>query len=199
MSTDDEAIAEGEPKLLFRYLKPLMAIFLEIDSHNPMSEPPTPEQLATWQRRLASRANNRAWTLAEVSSRTPDEDEEMLQAANAAMYFWNIVGNTRNHARAAQLLAHVYALLGLGDLAKHYLARSNPVFFGEGAEPLELAFAHAIAANVAAATSDSKMHGTHYAEAERLMAALSNEQDRNTLGATLRVIPVPSAESRSSS
>jgi hypothetical protein len=161
-----------------------------------MSEPPTAEQTAIWQRRLASQANNRAWTLAEASSRTPEEDEEMLQAANAAMYFWKIVGNAKNHAHAAQLLAHTYALLGNGDLAKHYLAKSNPFFFREGAEPLELAFAHAVAANVAAATGDSTAHSTHYAEAERLTASLPDSEDRNILGATLRVIPVPAQGAR---
>jgi hypothetical protein len=157
----------------------------------PMSEPPTAEQTAVWQRRLASQANNRAWTLAEALSRTPEEDDEMLQAANAAMYFWKIVGNAKNHAHAAQLLAHVYALLGHGDAAKHYLAKSSPFFFGEGAEPGELAFAHAVAANVAAAAGDSKAHRMHYAEANRLLAALPGPEDRKILSATLRVVPVP--------
>ena len=44
-----------------------------------------------------------------------------------------------------------YALLGLGNPAKLYFAKASPVFFGEGAEPGELAIAHAVAANVAAA------------------------------------------------
>jgi len=52
-----------------------------------MDEKPTPEEAARWQRRLASQANNRAWSLSESVSRTAEEDEEMLQAAHAAMYF----------------------------------------------------------------------------------------------------------------
>lgn len=156
-----------------------------------MNEPNAGEQTALWQRRLASQANNRAWTLAEASSRTPEEDEDMLQAAHAAMYFWKIVGNAKNQAHAAQLLAHVYALLGLGGPAKHYLAKSSPILLGEGAEPWQRAFAHAVAANVAAVTGDSGAHLTHYAEAERLMATLPGAEDRELLGATLRVVPVP--------
>jgi ferric-dicitrate binding protein FerR (iron transport regulator) len=88
-----------------------------------MSEKPSPEEAALWRRRLASQANNRAWTLAESLSRTPDEDEEMLQAAHAAMYFWKIVGNSRNQAHAAQLVAHVYALLGQAEPAKYFQAK----------------------------------------------------------------------------
>jgi hypothetical protein len=47
--------------------------------------------VALWPRRLAAQANNRAWRLSESTSRTPHEDEEMLQAAHAAMHFWKIV------------------------------------------------------------------------------------------------------------
>jgi len=47
-----------------------------------MVEKLTPEEIALWQRRLASQANNRAWTLAEMPRRSPGEDEEMLHAAH---------------------------------------------------------------------------------------------------------------------
>jgi hypothetical protein len=98
-----------------------------------MDEKPTPEETARWQRRLASQANNRAWTLAEAESRTPEEDEDMLQAAHAAMHFWKIIGNDNNRAHAAQLVAHAYAQLGLPGPAAHYLAKAQPVFFADGA------------------------------------------------------------------
>lgn len=148
------------------------------------------DDAAVWQRRLASQANNRAWTLAESLSRTPEEDEEMLQAAHVAMYFWNIVGTPKNRAHAAQLVAHVYALLGSGSLARQFLEKSQPVFFGEGAEQWEVAMAHAVAANVAAATNDTKSHREHYAKAVSLLDALP-DVERKILGATLRVVPVP--------
>jgi hypothetical protein len=157
-----------------------------------MTEPPTPEQVALWQRRLASQANNRAWTLSELSSRTREEDDEMLEAANAAMYFWSIVGNANNRAHAALLLAHAYALLGQGDAAQRYFARAQPFFFGEQADPGDRAIGHAVAANIAAASGEREAHANHYAEATRLIAALPGEQDRAILGATLRVIPAPS-------
>ena len=36
---------------------------------------PSPEELATWQRRIASRANNKAWELSEKLNRTEAEDQ----------------------------------------------------------------------------------------------------------------------------
>jgi hypothetical protein len=156
-----------------------------------VSEKPSPEDVALWQRRLASQANNRAWTLSEQQSRTPEEDEEMLQAAHAAMYFWNIVGNANNKAHAAQLLAHAYASLKLPNPAAHYLARSQPVLMAEAAEPWERALAHAVAANVASAAGQAGKHAEHYRMAVEQVAELPDAEERAILEATVRVLPVP--------
>lgn len=156
-----------------------------------MSDKPTPEEMATWQRRLASQANNRAWALSESSARSPEEDEEMLQAAHAAMYLWKMVGTPSNRAHAAQLLAHVYALLKLPNPANHYLEKSHPFFMQGDCAPWETALAHAVAANVAAASGQHEEHGAHFKTAQQLSAGLPTEEDRQILEATLRVIPAP--------
>ncbi|WP_374666469.1 hypothetical protein [Ramlibacter sp.] len=158
-----------------------------------MSDKPTPEEVALWQRRLAGQANNRAWQLSEQQSRTAEEDEEMLQAAHAAMFFWKIVGKEKNKAHAAQLLAHVYASLRLPNPAAHYMAQSAPVLLSDAAEPWERALAHAVAANVAAAQGDRAQHEAHFQEAVAQVAALPDPEDRAILEATLRVLPVPPA------
>ncbi len=158
-----------------------------------MSEKPTPEDIALWQRRLASQANNRAWSLSELPSRTSEEDEEVLHAAHAAMYFWKIVGNDNNKAHAAQLLAHVYATLKLPNPASHYSAKSEPVLLSDKAAPWERALAHAVAANVSAARGDQLQHQEHYRKAVEQVAALPDAEDRAILEATLRVLPVPKA------
>jgi hypothetical protein len=152
----------------------------------------SPEELKRWQRRLAAQANNRAWRLSELPERTPEQEEEMLHAAHAAMHFWNIVGNAGNHAHAAQLLAHVYALLRAPDRAAHYLSRSEPFFLGNDCAPWEKACAFAVKASVAAAAGQSRDHASSYAEAERRIAELPEPEEREILQATLRVVPKPS-------
>lgn len=159
-----------------------------------MAEKPTPEDIALWQKRLASQANNRAWELAETLRRSPEEDEEMLHAAHAAMHFWKIIGNESNHAHAAQLLAHVYALLKRPKPAAHYLRKSLPYFIDNYRAASELAFAHAIAANVASAEGNSDAYCKHYAEAKAAAAKIANRKEREIFEATLRVIPALSPE-----
>ena len=156
-----------------------------------MSGTPTPEETALWQRRFASQANNRAWSLSEQRSRTGAEDEEMLQAAHAAKYFWSIVGNEKNRAHAAQLLALVYSKLGWPLPASHYLSRSEPILLSDQAEPWERSLAHAVAASVAEAIGDSTAHRAHFREATEQVAALSDPEDRAIIEATLKVLPRP--------
>jgi hypothetical protein len=151
----------------------------------------SPEDLALWQRRLAAQANNRAWRLSESPSRTPAEDEEMLQAAHAAMHFWKIVGNAGNRAHAAQLVAHVYALLKLPGPAQHFLAQSEPFFLGQDCAPWEKACAFAVKAGVAAAAGDTATHASSYREAQQRIAAIESQEEREILEATLRVVAKP--------
>jgi len=156
-----------------------------------MADDPSPDEVARWQRRLAAQANNRPWRLAESSDRSPQEDEEMLQAAHAASYFWRIVGNANNRAHASQLVAHVYALLGLPRPAAHYFSQAEPVFLQQECAPWERACALAVKANVAASAGQADVHARCYFEAERLIAALPDAEDREILNATLRVVPKP--------
>lgn len=156
-----------------------------------MSEKPSPEDTALWQRRLASQANNRAWALSEATSRSAAEDADMLDAAHAAMYFWKIVGAETNVAHALQLLAHVYATFKQAQPAAAYLAKAQAVFDRLSLQPWEVALGHAVAANVAAAASDAVGHRSHHQQALALVAALSDAQDRSILEATLRVLPLP--------
>lgn len=156
-----------------------------------MADTPSSEETTLWQQRLAAQANNRAWQLSESLNRSPQEDEEMLQAAHASMYFWKLVGTAGNRAHAAQLVAHVYALLKLPGPAKHYLAQSEPFFLGRDCEPWEKACALAVKASVAAASGQSEVHASSYGEAARSIAALPDPEDREILHATLHVVPKP--------
>ena len=149
------------------------------------------EDESKWRRRLGSGANNRAWTLAEMLSRTREEDEEMLHAAHAAAHLWSTVGNARNAALADLLLGQVHALLGNPVLAERF-ARSALEFFLSGkSAPWELAAAHAVAANAAHCSGDSVAHQREYAAAQSAAEAITNAEEKAIFLATLRVVPKP--------
>ena len=139
--------------------------------------------------------NNRAWRLAEKTGRTKAEDEEMLKAANAVAEHWGKLDDELERARAAILLGQVHALLGNGKRALQY-AREAFAFVtshedDEDIPAWQVAFAHAVMANAAAANGEQSLHKTHYQRAKTLGSALIDDDERALFEATFRTVPVP--------
>ena len=146
-----------------------------------------------WRRRLASGANNRAWTLAEKLSRTREEDDEMLHAAHASAYLWSAIGTERNVALAQLLLGQVHSLLGIASTAERYATAARDFFTRTDSAPWELAVAHAVAANAAHCSGRAASHQAEYAAAQVAVEAIANAEEKKIALATLRVVPKPSA------
>ncbi len=151
----------------------------------------SPEEVARLTRRIAVECNNRAWRLAEAQGRTAAEDEEMLHCAHAAALHWGRVGTELNQARATMLLAHVHALRGKGESAMDYATQSFTYVASHDSPPWEVAFAHAVLANAAAAAGKRDLHGKHYGIAKALGASLADEEERAIFDAAFRGVPVP--------
>ena len=139
--------------------------------------------------------NNRAWRLAEKPSRTKAEEQEMLNAATAVASHWEKDGDELERARAAILLGQVHALLGDGKRALQY-AREAFAFVtshedDEDIPAWQIAFAHAVMANAAAANGEQSLHKTHYQRAKALGGALTDDDERALFEATFRTVPVP--------
>lgn len=142
-------------------------------------------------RRLAAAANNRAWELAELHQRSPDEDAEMLDAAHAARFLWSGLGSEKNAANADLLLGQVHALLGHGALAMWYANRAFGFFSNTASLPVETAFAHAVLANAAHADGDAALHELHYEKAAAAAQSITVPENRRIFDATFRLIPKP--------
>jgi hypothetical protein len=155
-----------------------------------MHDAKDPGEVAQWHRWFGIECNNRAWRLAESSTRTPAETEEMVHAAHAAALHWGKVGNELNRMRGAMLLGHVHALAGDGTLARRYAQQAFDYVTSHDSPPWEVAFAHAVLANAASASGDADVHARHYGIARDLGAALGAE-DRAIFEATFRGIPAP--------
>jgi hypothetical protein len=156
-----------------------------------MPDKVAPEELAKWNRWFAVECNNRAWRLSEASTRTASENDEMLDCAHAAALHWGKVGTELQRARSTMLLAHVHALLGFGPSAMNFAKVSFDYVCSHESPAWEVAFAHAVLANAAAAAHDRENHVKHHAIAQSLGNVLPNAEERAIFNATFRVIPVP--------
>ena len=156
-----------------------------------MPDRPSDEEIRKWDRWFAVESNNRAWSLSEAETRSPEEEAEMLNAAHAAALHWSKVGTEHNAALAGMLLGRVHALLGHGDLAMRYAQPSFDYFTSRDSADWELAFAHAVLANAAWAAKETTLHARHYALAKELGEAMADVEDREIFEATFRRIPAP--------
>jgi hypothetical protein len=149
-----------------------------------------PDEAQAWHKRFAMQCNNSAWDLS-TTERTPQQDQEMLDAAHASAWHWAKVGTELNRMRAAMCLAEVYALLGDGGLALAYAQEMRAYFLGHDTPDWELAFTHAIHAHAAAAAGRGDEHRASYEAARLAIAAIADEEDRAIVLKTFSQVPAP--------
>jgi len=156
-----------------------------------MLNSPDNGDLSAWHLYFAKVANNRAWQLS-VESRDAAGDREMLDAAHASAWHWQVVGTEIHRMRSAMLLAEVHAALGHGDIAMRYAQTVRDYFLGKPDTPdWEIAFTHLVYAHAAHAAGDSAEHRRAYEEAVRAVDAIAEGEDRDIVVASLRRVPSP--------
>lgn len=157
----------------------------------PMLNVPDNSDLSAWHLYFAKTANNRAWQLS-VEPRDGAGDREMLDAAHASAWHWQIVGTEIQRMRSAMLLAEVHAALGHGATAMRYAVMVRDYFLGKPDTPdWEIAFTHLVYAHAAHATGDAAAHRNAYEEARRAVGAIAEGEDRDIVLASLRQVPAP--------
>lgn len=153
----------------------------------------TPEGTSpeTWHRFFGASANNAAWTLAELPA---DElgPKALLDAAHAAAWHWQHIGNELHCMRACTLLALAHARAGLGATALAYAGEMRAYFIGRPTTPdWEIAMTHVVHAYAAAAADDKAQHAASYAEGLRALAAIARDEDRDIVKRVLAHVPAP--------
>lgn len=155
-----------------------------------MAEQPTDDERRAWHRRFAIEGNNRSWALVERAELSAAERDELLHTAYSSWHHWTHVGNDRNDALAALLLAFVHARLGHAEPARMNAAKAAAFFDTHPAEPWERAFVEAGLASAACVSGDTKSHARHHANAVEIANSLDAE-DRNIFMAAFSRVPLP--------
>jgi len=156
-----------------------------------MNEEPSDQEIRDWHRRFGVQANNRAWTLSELSSLEAEEKIELLYAAYAAAHHWSKIGTEDQMASAQLLLGRVHALLGHAALAMEFATAAFGRITSRDSAPWEVAFAHAVLADAAAISQEPELHREHYLKARELGEGLDDPQDKELFLATFDLIPAP--------
>lgn len=138
----------------------------------------TTEDEAAWHRRIAVEQFNRTWDLIDLPERTADQEAEMLLAAATSRWHWGEIGTVENVAAGDWQVAHVAALVGLGDLASRFAERNLAIAEQEGWTGWRLASANEAMARASAVLGDLDACDRYTEAAER---ALADEPDQDNV------------------
>jgi DNA-binding transcriptional MerR regulator len=70
---------------------------------------------------------NKTWTLMEKTTRSTEEDDEMIHMAHASAYHWMQVGTRANRARSEWQCSRVHVILGQVDQALYHARRCHEI------------------------------------------------------------------------
>jgi hypothetical protein len=131
---------------------------------------------------------NKAWSLIEKPSRTPEEEEEMVRLNQASIWHWTQREDckSRNLSIGYWQTSRIQAILGRADAARHYgevclkYSKDEPAFF--------LGYAHEALARAEKIAGNTDLAGKHLAEARRLAGAVTDPEERKLLVTDLDAI-----------
>ena len=140
---------------------------------------------------LAADLYNRAWDLLDSPDRTADEDDRLLAMAFASRFHWGEAegAGDEQFAIGDWFIGHVAAHLGLGEVAMRFSARALARVTAMGVGGWLLASAYEGMARACAVTGDAAGRAEFYASAERALAEVEDDDEREVIEDQLRSIP----------
>ena len=139
--------------------------------------------------------NNQAWDVIAAGPVPPDspqsERDTLLYSAYASAWHWRQIGTAANVARGEHLISRVASCVGRPPVALEHaqrcleLIREHPEAMAKWDEP----FAQEALARAHAALGDTETAASHLAEARRLTAEITDDDDRGILEDQFRTGP----------
>jgi DNA-binding transcriptional MerR regulator len=134
---------------------------------------------------------NKTWTLMERTTRSPDEDDEMIHTAHASAYHWLQVGTCANRARSEWQCSRVHVILGQVDQALYHARRCHELVQANEDDSMEIWDLPAAYEALARAhlAGGHREEAAHWAELGRTATAkIEDDEDRAVMEADFATI-----------
>ena len=143
------------------------------------------------ERKLATDLFNHVWTLLEKPERTPELDDEMINATHAQRHHWARAGTAANVARGEWQVSRVYCELGRPEPALYHAGRC--LAYCESApdelEDWDLPFAYEALARAHALAGNQAESERYAGLARELGGRIADDEDREVLERDLASLP----------
>jgi len=132
------------------------------------------------QRFFAIHYNGKTWDLLEKPNRTKEEDELMVYTAHASCCHWLTAGTGLHHQRGEWMIARVYSVLGLADMALRHANRCLELTHQHADLMVDFdrAFAYECVARAHAVAGNRDEAAKHIELAQKAGEAIKEEEDR---------------------
>ena len=134
---------------------------------------------------------NKTWTLMEKTTRSPEENDEMIHCTHASAYHWLQVGTRANRARSEWQCSRVHVILGQVDQALYHARRCLEIAEANEDGSMEIWDLPAAYEALARAhlTAGHREEAAHWAKLGReATAAIDDADDRQVLEADFATI-----------
>jgi hypothetical protein len=137
-------------------------------------------------RHFAAACFNRTWDYLRKTDRTPEDDEQMVLLSTASLWHWTQRDDCtdRNRGIGHWQLSRVYAVLGDAAAARRHGERC--LEYSRTDAPFYLGYAHEALARAALVAGDAASFHEHLASAQRLLAAVTDREERELLEPDLK-------------
>lgn len=150
-----------------------------------MAEPQTGSEID--HRQLGVDLYNATWKLLEQESRTPADDDAMLDATHASAYHWSrAAGAGPEHAARGQWqISRVNAVLGRGEAAVYHAERCLQHCAENGIGDWDLAAAYEAVARAHKVAGNDGEYRNNLELAREALAQIADEEDREHIAEDL--------------
>jgi hypothetical protein len=150
-----------------------------------MAEPQTGSELD--HRQLGVDLYNLTWTLLEQESRTPADDDELLNATHASAYHWSRAtgASPENAARSQWQISRVNAVLGRGDAAVYHAQRCLEHCTEHGIGDWDLASAYEALARAHQVAGNDREYRRNLELGREALVQIADEHDREHIAEDL--------------
>jgi hypothetical protein len=139
---------------------------------------------------LAASLFNGVWELLQNTSRTPEEDRQMIHMAHASRYHWGQVGTPVNVVRGEWQCSRVYAILGRGEPALFHAKHALQTCEANGIGDFDLAFCYEALARAHAVAGDTDEARRWQQRGVDAANDVFEDEDRELLVADLASVPI---------
>ncbi len=138
------------------------------------------KDLKSVHRDFAIQTNGETWNLLGKTPRSMEEDFLLVHCAHASLYHWLHAGTGVHQQRGTWLLSHVYAQLGLGEMALRYAQECMRLTeqHSEEMADFDQAYAQECLARAFAVLGDLDNAAEYRSRAQAAGELISGEEDR---------------------